>query len=86
MRVEKEKHKVNIICSDGSLVKGFVHINPGERMLDFFNDAKENFIAITDAQFYNINDIQSFRLISDMSKKKQAVILNKAAIKLVEEL
>ena len=86
MRVEKEKHKVSIICEDGSLVKGLVHINPGERMVDFFNDEKESFIAVTDVHFYNIKDIHSFRLISDISKKKQAVILNKAAIKLVEEI
>jgi hypothetical protein len=37
MKVEKEKRKAVIVCTDGSLVKGLVHINPGERMIDFLN-------------------------------------------------
>lgn len=86
MRIEKEKRKVNVICEDGSLVKGFVHINPGERMLDFFNDSKENFIAVTNAEFYNIKEIHSFKLFSEIAKKKNAIILNKSCIKLVEEV
>lgn len=49
MRVEKEKRKVNITCLDNSLIKGFVHINPGERIIDFINDQKENFIAVTES-------------------------------------
>ena len=39
MKVEKEKHRVSIICQDGSSVKGVIHINPGERILDYINDA-----------------------------------------------
>ncbi|MFA5145307.1 MAG: hypothetical protein WC723_04825 [Candidatus Omnitrophota bacterium] len=49
MKVEKEKHKVCITCIDGSLVNGFVYINPGERITDFLNDQKKNFIAITES-------------------------------------
>ena len=86
MKVIKEERKVNIICGDGSLVKGFVHINPGERMIDFFNDPKECFIAVTKAEFYNIKEIHSFQLFSEIAKKKSAIILNKSAIKLVDEL
>ncbi len=86
MRVEKEKRKVIIVCVDGSLVKGFVHINPGERIIDFFNDVKESFIAVTSAEFYNIKEIHSFSLFSELKKKKNVVVLNKSAIKLVEEL
>ena len=86
MRVEKEKRKVSIICQDNLLVEGLVHINPGERVIDFFNDAKESFIAITNADFSNLKEIKSFKLISEMLKKKNTVILNKSAIKLVEEI
>lgn len=86
MRVEKEKLKVNISCEDGSLIKGLVHINPGERLIDFLNDQKEYFIAVTNAEFYNIKEIHSFRLVNEMSKKKNLVVLNKNSIKLVEAI
>jgi len=85
MKVEKEKHKVITICQDDLLVKGFVHINPGERLIDFFNDPKESFIVITSAEFCNLKEIKSFKLIGQIMKKKNTIILNKASIKLVEE-
>jgi hypothetical protein len=47
MRVEKEARKVSIFFHDGSSVKGVVYINPGERIIDFLNDAKEDFIALS---------------------------------------
>jgi len=86
MRVEKEKRKVSIICQDNLLVEGFIHINPGERVIDFFNDTRESFIAITNAEFSNLKEIKSFKLISEMLKQQNAVILNKDTIKLVEEI
>ncbi len=86
MKIEKDKRKVNIVCEDGSLIKGFVHINPGERMIDFINDAKEAFIAVTEVEFYNIKEIHSFKLFSEMTKNKKAIVVNKISIKLIEEL
>jgi len=82
MRVEKEKRRVSIICHDGSMVKGTIHINPGERPLDFFNDQKEAFIPVTDAEVFNAKG----NLIVQKSEKKTTVILNKTAIRLVEEI
>ena len=84
MKIPKEKRKVNIVCEDGSLIKGFVYTNPGERIIDFINDVKEEFIAVTDVEFYNIKEIHSFRLFNEMSKKKKFAILNKKSIKLIE--
>jgi spore coat polysaccharide biosynthesis predicted glycosyltransferase SpsG len=86
VKIEKRELKVNIICEDGSLVKGVVHIGPGERLLDFMNDEKEDFIPVTKAEFYNIKEVHSFRLFNEMSKKKPVVILNKLSIKLIEEI
>jgi hypothetical protein len=86
MKVPKEKRKVNILCTDGSFVKGFVHIAEGLRVLDFFNDLNENFIVVTEAQFQNIKEVHSFQLVLDLNKKKGTVILSKAAIKWVEEI
>lgn len=86
MKIEKDKRQVNIVCEDGSLIKGFVHINPGERMIDFINDTKEVFIAVTEVEFYNIKEIHSFKLFSEMTKNKKAIVVNKTSIKLIEEL
>jgi len=86
LRIEKEKHKVSIICIDGSSVRGIVHINPGERVLDYFNDARENFIALTSVEFYYAEDIQSFKMPTKQLQKKDFIILNKSSIKWVEEI
>lgn len=86
MKVEKDKLSVMITCEDGSLVRGNVHINPGERLIDFINDEKEEFIAVTQAEFYNIKEIHSFRLFNEARKKKSMVILNKTSVKLIEEI
>jgi len=80
MRVEKEKRKVNIMLQDGCVLKGVVHINPGERTLDFINDANEIFIAVTEVKFSkNI-------IVANWVSKRNTIILNKSAIKWVEEI
>lgn len=86
MRIEKEKQKVTIICVDGSLIRGFVHINPGERIQDFLNDEKESFIAVTNVEFQNVATVHSFKLYNELNKKRDAIVLNKAAIKWMEEV
>ena len=86
MRIEKEKRKVIIFCNDNSLIKGFIHINPGERVADFLNNAKAVFIVVTEALLQNIGQVHSFKMYNELTGKKKAIILNKSCIKLVEEL
>lgn len=86
MQIEKEKRRVCITCDDGSIVRGFVHINPGERLLDFFNDSKKNFIAVTHSEFYNIREVVSLKVLVETRNKKPTVLLHKAAIKFIEEV
>lgn len=86
MRIEKERHKVNIIFQDGTLVKGFIHINPGERVLDFINNLRTNFIAVTNAEFYYTKESQLFRVKPKFSAKRDVIILNKSAVKWIEEI
>ncbi|MCX5704203.1 MAG: hypothetical protein NT066_06925 [Candidatus Omnitrophica bacterium] len=86
MKIEKEKRKVCIIFEGGVLVEGLVHLNQGERVSDFLNNSRENFIAITDVQFYGAKEVESFKLFVKISKKKKAVILNKSLIQLIEEV
>jgi hypothetical protein len=83
MKIEKDKRKVCIICEDGTLVTGTVHINPGERLLDFFNDQKETFIPVTESEVCNPEEKDKSQILC---KKKDTIILNKTSIKFVEEL
>lgn len=83
MRVEKEKRRVHILCFDNSSVEGIVHINPGERILDFINDSRENFIAVTEARIDFSKKVSSFKLSWNL--EKGSFILNKSAIKLIQE-
>ncbi|MFH1414002.1 MAG: hypothetical protein ABIG56_04070 [Candidatus Omnitrophota bacterium] len=86
MRVEKEKRKVNIICVDGSSLSGIIHINPGQRVIDFIDDERRSFIAVTDSKFYKTNEPKSFQLSKALANKKNMVILNKNSVKLIEEI
>ncbi|MBU0710105.1 MAG: hypothetical protein KJ793_05280 [Candidatus Omnitrophica bacterium] len=86
MRVEKEKRKVNIICVDGSSLSGVIHINPGQRVIDFIDDERKSFIAVTDLKFCDIKEAKSFQLSKTSSDKKKMVILNKNSVKLIEEI
>ena len=85
MKIEKEKHKVTIVCMDKSVVRGYLHLDPGIRLSDFVNREKEQFIVLTEAIFQNIGEIHAFKLYSELSKKKGTILLNKDAIKWVEE-
>lgn len=85
MKVQKEKRRVVIVCGDNSVIKGTLHINPGERLSDFFNDNKESFIVITNLEFYNMRKVCSFKLCSPRHNKANTFILNKSFIKLIEE-
>lgn len=86
MKIEKEKHKVNIICLDKSVITGFVHISPGTRIMDFLNHSGESFLVITNAVFQNIGEIHAFKLYNELSRKRNTICLNKAAIKWIEEI
>ena len=86
MRVEKEKRKVSIVCIDKSAVTGFIHINPGQRVMDFINHKDEQFIVVTNAVFQSAGDIRAFKLYNEISKRKNTILLNKSSIKWVEEL
>lgn len=85
MRVEKEKRKVTVFCQDRVIVEGYAHINPGERVLDFINDSRETFIAVTEAEVYSAKEALVLGTKLKMLSKKGAIILNKSAIISIEE-
>jgi hypothetical protein len=86
MHEEKKACKVNLFCVDGSFVNGYVHIAQGLRLFDFLNSTNEEFIVVTEARFQNLSEIRSFKLVTDLHKKKRTVFLNKNAVKWVEEV
>ena len=88
MKVEKEKRRVAILCREQALLKGTIHVNPGERTFDFLNDTRRMFLVLTEVEFKNVGvgGVQSFKLYSERNKKTKVVIINKSDIKWVEEL
>lgn len=77
MHVEKEARRVSIVCRDGVSITGTVHINPGERVIDFLNDPKEAFIVVTNSEF---------RGFGRLMKRKKTVFILKNAMKWMEEV
>jgi hypothetical protein len=73
MRVEKEKRHVRIVFANGTEMEGDVHINPGERISDFLNRAKDEFVALTNASF------------PGSQAAGRSLIINKVAIAFLEE-
>jgi len=82
MKVEKLKLKAKIFLQGNIMVRGFVHINQGERLQDFVNDSREDFIAVTNADLSSTgeNNLEPLHTIN-----KGDIILNKASIILIEE-
>ena len=72
MKIIKEKRKVVITLSGGAVIKGVIHINEGERILDYLNDMAKKFIPVTDTQ--------------NNSSAPKTLLLNRSFIQSVEEL
>ncbi len=86
MKVPTDQYRALIVCNDGKLIKGFVYVPQGLRLLDFLNDTKENFIAITDARFPSAMEMYTLRLYRETRGKSKLIFLNKNAVKWVEEI
>ncbi len=76
MKVQKDKRNVKIVCQDGCVLRGMIHINHGERISDFINNPDRNFIAVTEAEVSSAQE----------SLKDTTVILNKYDIKYIMEI
>jgi len=86
MQKVKDKYRVSISCHDGSLVKGTIHVYEGLRVLDFLNLGNDAFIIVTDAEISASREPRSFQLYADFKEKKDIIMLNKKAIKWLEEI
>jgi len=86
MRIEKDQRRVDILCEGDTLIRGTVHINPGERLLDFFKNLKKDFIAVTNVEVVKAKNATLFKSYDQKNKQKNTVILNIVYIKLVKEI
>lgn len=86
MKIPKQKIKVLILCTDGSWIKGFVHVSEGLRVSDFLNDQNVSFIAVTNAEVQYSKEVHSFKLASGVAKQKNTLLVNVQAIKWMEEI
>jgi len=77
MKVEKEKRLVTIHCNDSSSVRGTIYINQGERIQDFINDDKRDFIVVT--------GVTVSSGVFKIPMRRDTLIVNKAFIKCIEE-
>ena len=72
MKIPKNKCKVLVSCSDVCRIEGYIHVPQGLRVLDYLNDEKESFVPVTEARI--------------RKKEVSVIIVNKNAIKWVEEI
>lgn len=82
----KQERKVVIVCNDRSSMIGFIKVTPNQSTLDFINDEKENFVFIDNVEIWYTKDAQSFRLAYKWMERRSNVVLNKSAIKFIEEV
>ena len=86
MLVEKDRYLVNIFCVDGSFIKGLIHVSPGLRILDSLNSQKDNFVAVVNAEIFNLREGELEALGMTSHEKGQTIILNKSTVKWMEEI
>lgn len=82
MKVIKEQREVEIVLVDGNILTGKVHINPGERIFDFINDSREDFIVVSETHFLK----KPVGYIQNKNTSENTIILNKTSIKWLEEV
>lgn len=86
MKVPKVKVPVRIVFQNGSVLLGFLHVYEGCRPLDFINENKKNFVAITEAVFEKIPEATLPKKEFKANPKKNFVLVNKNAINWLEEV
>ena len=82
----KEKVKVLIALRDNIILRGGIHINQGERVLDFINDIRESFIAVTEVEVFHPSRLNPLVLPRRATDKKKTLVVIKSAILWIEEI
>jgi hypothetical protein len=83
--VNKTKTRAKIYCNNGVLIKGFVHLHEGERLQDFANDTKREFVPVTKVEMFYTQWPALKKIESSLIASKEVVLLNKHVIVWIEE-
>ncbi len=84
--VEIQKRLTTIICTDGTSIRCSVNVLAGQKLFDIIKNPNENFILLNDVEINYQEQIHSFKLSTKVTEKKENLILNKSAIKWVDEI
>lgn len=84
--IEKQKRHVDIVCNDGFSINAFVYVFGEQRLLDVMNNVQEKFVLLVEAEISQQEDLRPFKLATKVTEKKESLILNKSAVKWIEEL
>ncbi len=83
--ISKTKKPAKIYCTNGILVKGYVHLHEGERLQDFANDSKRTFVPVTKVDMFYTQWPALKKIESSLIASKEVVLLNKNVIAWMEE-
>jgi hypothetical protein len=83
--VNKNKTRAKIYCTNGILIKGFVHLHEGERVQDFANDTKRSFVPVTKVEMFYTQWPALKKIESSLIAAKEIILLNKSVISWIEE-
>ncbi|KQC07577.1 MAG: hypothetical protein APR62_06335 [Smithella sp. SDB] len=84
--IEIQKKQVAIICTDGTSIKCSINVLAGQKLFDIIKNPNEHFISLNDADITYPEQIQSFKLSTKITEKKESLILNKSMIKWLDEI
>ena len=84
--IEMQKKQITIICTDGTSMKCSINVLPGQKIFDIIKSTNEDFVSINDVEINYQEQMQSFKLSTKITEKKDSLILNKSIIKWIDEI
>ncbi|PKN37253.1 MAG: hypothetical protein CVU62_11665 [Deltaproteobacteria bacterium HGW-Deltaproteobacteria-2] len=84
--IEMQKKQTTIICTDGTSIKCSINVLPGQKLFDIIKSTNEAFVLINDVEINYQEQMQSFKLSTKITEKKDSLILNKSIIKWIDEI
>jgi hypothetical protein len=84
--VEIQKKQITIICTDGTSMKCSINVLSGQKIFDLIKSTNEDFVLINDVEINYQEQMQSFKLATKITEKKDSLILSKSVIKWIDEI
>lgn len=84
--IEMQKKQITIICTDGTSIKCSINVLPGQKLFDIIKGTNEGFVLVNDVEINYQEQMQSFKLSTKITEKKDNLILNKSIIKWIDEI